>query len=92
MQTTCEPCSITYNYIGHLEEIWVDLEHILPHLNATEYTKTFPEKKLKITGDHKYAHMYTSLPMSILQPIFDKYQADADMFGYSFDKYKSHKS
>ena len=83
---------MNYSYIGHLETIGTDVKEILPHLDAAEYIETFPAVKLRQTGDNRYAHMYTSLPLSVLQPIFDKYKADADMFGYTFDKYVTDKS
>ena len=36
--------------------------------------------------------MYTSLSDSVLKPIFLKYKADADMFGYNFNEFMSNKS
>ena len=83
---------MNYNYIAHLETIWMDLEEILPHLDASKYTDKFPTVKLRETGDNRYVDMYKSLPMSVLQPVFHKYKADADMFGYTFDKYIPEKS
>ena len=88
LQSGCEPCSIQYDYIGHLETIKTDVKQILPHLNAEEFVSNFPAQKLKNkSGDHRYAHMYRALPSSVVQPILDKYKVDADMFGYSFDDY-----
>ena len=87
LQYGCEPCSIEYDYIGHLETIGTDVKQILPHWNALESASKFPAVKLKKTGDNRYAHMYRELPASIVQPILDKYKADADMFGYSFEMY-----
>ena len=90
-QTNCKPCSINYDYVAHLETIQADLKEILPHLNATEFSATFPTRKLsakEIGNNYRYTHMYTSLPNSLLQRVFDKYKADADMFGYTFEKYK----
>ena len=81
-----------YDYVGRLETLHTDLTKILPHFDAVELIETFPQIKLRENGDNRYAHMYKSLPEYVLKAIFDKYRADADMFGSSFNKYKSDQS
>ena len=81
-----------YDYVAHLETLQTDLREILPHLDAVKYIEKFPKVKLRTTGDNRYAPMYTSLPQYVVKPIFNKYKADADMFGYTFNKYKYDKS
>ena len=91
-QTNCEPCTMHFDHIGHLETIQADLKEILPHLNATKFSDDFPAIKLSVKEagqNYRYTHMYTSIPDSVLQPVFDKYRADADMFGYDFEHYSS---
>ena len=80
-----------YDYIARLETLQTDLMNILPHLDAVKYSNIFPAIKLHTTGDNRYASMYKTLSDSVLQPIFDKYKADADMFGYKFDEYRNKK-
>ena len=83
-----------FDHIGHLETIQTDLKEILPHLNATEFSEDFPTRKLslgEVDDNFRYTHMYTSIPDSVLKPLFDKYRADADMFGYDFEHYMSDK-
>ena len=78
---------MNYDYIGHLETLRTDLKEILPHIDAVRFIKKFPANKLRHTGDNRYAHMYRGVSYSVLKPVFDKYQADADMFGYNFEQY-----
>ena len=87
LQGNCEPCSIDYDYIVHLETLSEDLPPVLAHLNATDLLYQFPTNKLNVKRDHKYAAMYLKMPFSIMKPLVDKCRADADMFGYTFDAY-----
>ena len=83
---------MNYDYIGRLETLTEDLKKLLPHIDVIKFIKTFPVKQQSMpkSGEYthaKYAHMFRAMPYSVLKPVFDKYQADADMFGYSFDNY-----
>ena len=81
----CEPCGITYDYVARQETLDADLNQLLPKFKAIEKKAIFPH----LNNNHQtsYRAMYDDIPLSILQPVLDKYQADADMFGYTFDKY-----
>ena len=68
------------------ETIDAHLNNILPKFKAMNLTGVFPGK-LHHGTRKPYREMYYDIPQSILQPVMDKYQADADMFGYTFDKY-----
>ena len=90
-QAACHPCTMYYDYVAKLETLQTDLIEILPHLNAMRFKDNFPHSKFtsyEAKHQYRYAHMYTSLPDSVLQPLFDKYKVDADMFDYNFDSYK----
>ena len=83
---------MNYDYIGRLETLTEDLKELQPHIDAVNFTSDFPvsHPSMPKSGEYrheKYAHMYRAMPYSVLKPVFDKYQADADMFGYSFDNY-----
>ena len=86
-QTLCEPCSIDYDYVGHLETLEDDLEVILPKLKASHMINSFPEKNVGRVQSQKYKHMYFNVSYEILKPVLDKYRVDAEMFGYTFDDY-----
>ena len=86
-QGTCEPCSIDYDYIAHLETLSEDLPFILPHLNATDFSDHFPTVKLRDTSDTRHAHLFRNAPFPLVKAVIDKCRPDADMFGYSFDGY-----
>ena len=88
LQSICCPCSINYDYVAHLESLGEGLKHILPVLHGEEFLDTFPERKLKADpSKSKYLAMYKDIPYNVLKPVLDKYKADADMFGYTFDEY-----
>ena len=88
-QYLCDPCSTKYDNVVHLEELSKDLDQILPRFNAMHLKSQFPE----VNGNNKtkegHVSMYSDVPMSVLQPVLDKFRVDADMFGYSFDNYIS---
>ena len=86
-QTLCEPCDIRYDYVAKLETLPTDLDQILPKFQSVKLKKKFPETNVNRGAPTSYKKMYYDIPQSILQPVMDKYQADADMFGYTFDKY-----
>ena len=83
----CEPCSIEYDYIGHMETLEADLKTILKHLHAEELKSFFPYHNFQNWHKKDYAYMYRNVSTRVLQKVVDKYRVDADMFGYSFDKY-----
>ena len=83
-QSNCEPCSIDYNYIGHTETIARDATNILPRFKAEDFIHSFPQKNRGKENPHKYVDIYKSVSYSVLKAVMEKYQVDADMFGYSF--------
>ena len=86
-QTLCEPCDIRYDYVAKLETFRTDLDQILLKFNPVKLKKKFPKVNVNEEAPKSYKKMYYDIPPSILQPVLDKYQADADMFGYTFDEY-----
>ena len=73
--------------MAKLETLGTDLDQILPKFKSVKLERKFPEVNVNKGAPKSYKKMYYDIPLSILQPVLDKYQADADMFGYTFDKY-----
>ena len=69
------------------ETLNTDLDQILPKFKSINLKDEFPEKNVNKQAPKSYKTMYHDIPDSILKPVIDKYQADADMFGYAFDEY-----
>ena len=88
-QHECDPCNIKYDYVTHLETMDSDLDRLQDAYNVTYLKSKFPvsNKNKNKNGQQQYKSFYRDIPMSILQPVLDKYQVDADLFGYSFDEY-----
>ena len=84
---TCHPCSAHFDFIAHVETLQEDVKEILPKLNATGFIDDFPHMNAGVEHSGKYKQMYASIPEDILHDVFEKYQPDADMFGFSFDNY-----
>ena len=84
---TCHPCSAQFDFIARVETQQEDIRELLPKLNATEYIDVFPHINVGAQHSGKYKQMYASIPDDILHNLFEKYQPDADMFGYSFRDY-----
>ena len=87
IQSLCEPCAIKYDFVAKLETLDADLDTILPHYHAEKIKNNFPTVNTNALGIKTYKDMYVNISMSVLQPVLHKYQADADMFGYTFDDY-----
>ena len=69
------------------ETLDADLDQILPKLASLQIKDKFPHVHPNKEAPPSYRTMYYDIPLSILQPVLDKYKADADMFGYTFDEY-----
>ena len=70
-----------------MEEIHKDLGQLEHAYNVTYLKSKFPVSNKNKKGQQQYKSFYRDVPMTILQPVLDKYQVDADLFGYSFDDY-----
>ena len=73
--------------MAHLENLDSDLNVILPHFEAEDLKHKFPKLNSNKGRSSSYQTFYHGLPSSVLKPVLDKYRADADMFGYTFDEY-----
>ena len=78
---------IQYDYVAYMETLQPGLDEILPRLNATDFRDDFPKSNANKKYRSGYLDVYHKIPLSVLQPVFDKYKVDADMFGYTFDEY-----
>ena len=83
----CHPCSTHFDFIAQVETLQEDVRELLPQLNATDYIDVFPHINAGSEHSGKYKQMYASIPEDILHNVFEKYQPDADMFGYSLGDY-----
>ena len=72
-QTLCEPCDMRYDYVAKLKTLGTDLDQILPKFKSIKHKKTFPEVNVNKGAPISYEKMYHDTPLSILQPVLDKY-------------------
>ena len=86
----CYPCNIEYDHIVKLETIHSDLKQVLPLFWNPDQADTTvfaernacrdPENRLDRASD-----IYRSLNPELVKSINEVYQADLDVFGYSWD-------
>ncbi|XP_044177025.1 carbohydrate sulfotransferase 14-like isoform X2 [Acropora millepora] len=82
----CQPCAVSYDFIGSFENLESDATQVLKHLNIDEQV-SFPKQqkwykaggKGIVTGAPKY----TSVPKRLLKKVIDKYAIDYELFSYS---------
>ena len=79
---------IQYDYVAYMETLQPGLDEILPHLNATDLRDDFHKSNANEKYSSGYLDLYHTIPLSVLQPVLDKYKVNADMFGYTFDEYR----
>ena len=77
-----------YDYISHTETIDEDALKLLPKFNADDQIDKFPRRnKGNSSRSSNYLSLYHNVSHHVVQAVMDKYQVDADMFGYNFDDY-----
>ncbi|XP_074621882.1 carbohydrate sulfotransferase 14-like isoform X2 [Acropora palmata] len=82
----CQPCAVSYDFIGSFENLESDATQVLKHLNVDEQV-SFPKQqewykaggKGFVTGAPKY----TRVPKRLLKKVIDKYAIDYEIFSYS---------
>ena len=79
----CQPCAVSYNFIGSFENIQHDAVQVLKELNVDEQV-SFPKQQAYYrSGGTGFATMDKAhAPISILQRVLKKYALDYEMFSY----------
>ena len=82
---TCNPCSVEFDVIVHLETVQEDLQILSSRLKVPYMMNQFSHRKHGLLNSQRYKTMYANISKEILRDVFAKFQPDADMFGYSFE-------
>ena len=78
----CRVCQLSYDFILHYEDLQSDWAQFLRQVNITESIRLPWENR----GDGDISNYYQSISREDLHSLYDKYEADFLMFGYSIDK------
>lgn len=82
----CQPCHVSYDFIGYFEEFDTDVNFLLDVLNLSSVLQ-FPKKQAyyKTLSDAEKMGYMRTVPNSTLQMVARKLARDFEMFGYRAD-------
>lgn len=82
----CQPCHVTYNFIGLYESLEDDANAVLEHVGAK---LRWPQRQhfYKPTTTEEIVKLYKEVPPDLIQKLVAKYKKDLDMFGYASSEY-----
>ena len=82
----CQPCAVSYDFIGSFENLESDATQVLKHLNIDEQV-SFPKQQGYYKAGGKGfvidAPKYTNVSKRLLKKIIDIYSIDYKIFSYS---------
>ncbi|XP_059845226.1 carbohydrate sulfotransferase 14 [Hypanus sabinus] len=79
----CQPCAVTYDYIGSYERLHSDAHHVLQNIGATDSVE-FPERQAWYKPVTKeILHYYLcKVPQELLLELLPKYILDFSLYAY----------
>ncbi|XP_071949883.1 carbohydrate sulfotransferase 11-like [Antedon mediterranea] len=84
MYTSCYPCDIHYDVIGHFEDIENEAKYILKHANIDlKFPVATGQHNTHSSSEKKLTKAYSTISASHLAGIYHKYRFDFALFGYT---------
>ncbi|KAM6921927.1 carbohydrate sulfotransferase 14 [Xenentodon cancila] len=83
MYNLCQPCAISYDFIGSYEHLENDAEYVLQRIGAPPFVH-FPERQTwyKPVTTETLHYYLCSLPQKLLRELLPKYILDFSLFAY----------
>nr|XP_033810322.1 carbohydrate sulfotransferase 14 [Geotrypetes seraphini] len=80
----CQPCAITYDFIGSYERLREDANYVLDHIKAPAFLQ-FPERQAWYKPVTKEMQQYflCNTPQDLIKELMPKYILDFSLFAYS---------
>ncbi|KAK5614185.1 Carbohydrate sulfotransferase 14 [Crenichthys baileyi] len=81
----CQPCAVSYHFIGSYEHLERDSEYVLQRIGAPPFVH-FPERQTwykPVTTETLHYYLCT-LPQKLLRELLPKYILDFSLFAYPF--------
>lgn len=78
----CHPCQINYDFVGKLETLDEDAEHLL-RLLRVDNVVDFPQSHRNLTVSSWEQDWFASIPLESRKELYRLYEADFKLFGYS---------
>lgn len=78
----CHPCQIKYDFIGHLETLEEDTEHLLKLLKV-DHLLRFPSGARNLTSTSWERDWFAQIPIETRKELYKLYEPDFELFGYN---------
>ncbi|XP_056609799.1 carbohydrate sulfotransferase 12 [Triplophysa dalaica] len=82
MYRLCHPCQINYDFVGKLETLDEDAEHLLRILRVDNVVE-FPQSHRNRTVSSWEQDWFANIPLKARNELYRLYEADFKLFGYS---------
>uniref|UniRef100_A0A3Q3W7K9 Carbohydrate sulfotransferase n=1 Tax=Mola mola TaxID=94237 RepID=A0A3Q3W7K9_MOLML len=77
----CHPCQVKYDFIGRLETLETDAEHLLKLLEV-DHLVQFPSGNRNRTAASWERDWFAQIPIAMRRELYKLYEPDFDLFGY----------
>ncbi|XP_075947643.1 carbohydrate sulfotransferase 12-like isoform X3 [Anarhichas minor] len=77
----CHPCQVKYDFIGRLETLETDAEHLLKLLEVDQLLR-FPSGARNRTAASWERDWFAQIPITMRRELYKLYEPDFEMFGY----------
>ncbi|XP_035515529.1 carbohydrate sulfotransferase 12-like [Morone saxatilis] len=77
----CHPCQVKYDFIGQLETLETDAEHLLKLLQV-DHLLRFPSGARNRTATSWEKDWFTQIPITMRRELYKLYKPDFELFGY----------
>ncbi|XP_042341684.1 carbohydrate sulfotransferase 12-like [Plectropomus leopardus] len=77
----CHPCQVKYDFIGRLETLETDAEHLLKLLEVDHLIR-FPSGARNRTAASWERDWFRQIPMAMRRELYKLYEPDFELFGY----------
>lgn len=77
----CHPCQVKYDFIGRLESLESDAEHLLKLLKV-DHLVHFPSGARNRTAASWERDWFAKIPMEMRRELYKLYEPDFELFGY----------
>lgn len=77
----CHPCQVKYDFIGRLETLETDAEHLLKLLKV-DHLVHFPSGARNRTAASWEGAWFAKIPMEMRRELYKLYEPDFELFGY----------
>lgn len=81
MYRLCHPCQVKYDFIGRLESLQTDAEHLLKLLEV-DHLVHFPSGGRNRTTTSWERDWFTQIPLATRRELYNLYEPDFELFGY----------